>query len=83
LVGPELSTGTTNEAISDCTAGYRPVGDRRACSNDHNAPPIRPRVLRLHAKSAGVAPTQEVKGAWNVKDFFPTNVYNMTSEKIG
>jgi sporulation protein YlmC with PRC-barrel domain len=35
------------------------------------------------ARPANVAPTQEVKGAWNVKDFFQTNVYNMAGEKIG
>ena len=29
------------------------------------------------ARPATVAPTQEMKGAWNVKDFFQTNVYNM------
>jgi sporulation protein YlmC with PRC-barrel domain len=35
------------------------------------------------AKPATVAPTQEVKGAWHVKDFYQTNVYNMAGEKIG
>jgi len=35
------------------------------------------------AKSTNVAPTQEIKGAWHVKDFYQTNVYNMAGEKIG
>jgi sporulation protein YlmC with PRC-barrel domain len=35
------------------------------------------------ARPANVAPTQEMKGAWNVKDFFQTNIYNMAGEKIG
>ena len=35
------------------------------------------------ARPATVAPTQEVKGAWHVKDFYQTNVYNMAGEKIG
>jgi sporulation protein YlmC with PRC-barrel domain len=35
------------------------------------------------ARPANVAPTQEVKGAWHVKDFYQTNVYNMAGEKIG
>ena len=35
------------------------------------------------ARPANVAPTQEIKGAWHVKDFYQTNVYNMAGEKIG
>ena len=35
------------------------------------------------ARPAAVAPTQEMKGAWHVKDFYQTNVYNMAGEKIG
>jgi sporulation protein YlmC with PRC-barrel domain len=35
------------------------------------------------ARPATVAPTQEVKGAWHVKDFYQSNVYNMAGEKIG
>ena len=35
------------------------------------------------ARPATVAPTQEMKGAWHVKDFYQTNVYNMAGEKIG
>ena len=34
-------------------------------------------------RPATVAPTQEMKGAWLVKDFYQTNVYNMAGEKIG
>ncbi|MBN9276054.1 MAG: PRC-barrel domain-containing protein, partial [Hyphomicrobium sp.] len=29
------------------------------------------------------APTEEVKGAWNVKDFMRSRVYNMNGERIG
>ena len=34
-------------------------------------------------RTTTVAPTQEIKGAWSVKDFYQTNVYNMAGEKIG
>jgi len=29
------------------------------------------------------APTEEVKGAWNVRDFMRSRVYNMSGERIG
>lgn len=29
------------------------------------------------------APTEEVKGAWNVRDFMRSRVYNMNGERIG
>ncbi|HVY41419.1 MAG TPA: PRC-barrel domain-containing protein [Hyphomicrobiaceae bacterium] len=36
-----------------------------------------------NARTETKAPTQTVKGAWNVKDFFRSNVYNTSGEKIG
>ena len=30
-----------------------------------------------------VAPTQEVTGAWNAKDFMSSRVYNMAGERVG
>ena len=45
--------------------------------------PTDPAARTAPARPATVAPTQEMKGAWHVKDFYQTNVYNMAGEKIG
>ena len=45
--------------------------------------PTDPAARTAPARPATVAPTQEMKGAWHVKDFYQTNVYNMAGDKIG
>lgn len=46
------------------------------------APPAHtPPPARTEMKSK--APTQEVTGAWNTKDFMRSRVYNMSGERIG
>jgi sporulation protein YlmC with PRC-barrel domain len=35
------------------------------------------------AQTKNVAPTQEVKGAWNASDYMNSRVYNMAGERIG
>ena len=45
------------------------------------APPARTPATETQVKSK--APTQEVTGAWNAKDFMSSRVYNMAGERIG
>lgn len=45
------------------------------------APPERTPATETQVKSK--APTQEVTGAWNAKDFMSSRVYNMAGERIG
>lgn len=45
------------------------------------APPARTPSTDTQMKSK--APTQEVTGAWNAKDFMRSRVYNMGGERIG
>ncbi len=44
-------------------------------------PPTATPPARTEMKSQ--APTEEVKGAWNVRDFMRSRVYNMNGERIG
>lgn len=44
-------------------------------------PPASKPPARTETKSQ--APTEEVKGAWNVRDFMRSRVYNMNGERIG
>ena len=44
-------------------------------------PPTATPPARTEMKSQ--APTEEVKGAWNVRDFIRSRVYNMNAERIG
>jgi sporulation protein YlmC with PRC-barrel domain len=45
------------------------------------APPARTPTTETQVKSK--APTQEVTGAWNAKDFMSSRVYNMAGDRIG
>jgi sporulation protein YlmC with PRC-barrel domain len=45
------------------------------------APPARTLATETPMKSK--APTQEVTGAWNAKDFMRSRVYNMAGERVG
>lgn len=45
------------------------------------APPARAPSTETQMKSK--APTQEVTGAWNAKDFMSSRVYNMNGERVG
>ncbi len=45
------------------------------------APPARTPSTETQVKSK--APTQEVTGAWNAKDFMRSRVYNMAGERVG
>jgi sporulation protein YlmC with PRC-barrel domain len=45
------------------------------------APPARTPATETPMKSK--APTQEVTGAWNAKDFMRSRVYNMAGERVG
>ena len=45
------------------------------------APPARTPATETQMKSK--APTQEVTGAWNAKDFMRSRVYNMGGDRIG
>ena len=45
------------------------------------APPARTPGAETQMKSK--APTEEVKGAWNARDFMRSRVYNMGGERIG
>jgi sporulation protein YlmC with PRC-barrel domain len=44
-------------------------------------PPARTPVAETQMKSK--APTDEVKGAWNARDFMRSRVYNMAGERVG
>jgi sporulation protein YlmC with PRC-barrel domain len=44
-------------------------------------PPARAPVAETQMKSK--APTDEVKGAWNARDFMRSRVYNMAGERVG
>lgn len=45
------------------------------------APPARAPSTETQMKTK--APTQEVTGAWNAKDFMSSRVYNMSGERVG
>jgi sporulation protein YlmC with PRC-barrel domain len=45
------------------------------------APPARTPATETQMKSK--APTEEVTGAWNAKDFMRSRVYNMAGERVG
>jgi hypothetical protein len=48
------------------------------------APPARtPPPARTETQVKSKAPTQEVTGAWNAKDFLRSRVYNMSGERVG
>ena len=47
------------------------------------APPARTPPKSSETQMKSKAPTQEVTGAWNAKDFMRSRVYNMNGERIG
>ncbi len=69
----------SSAAIAQTTAP--PTSPPAASPPTTTAPPARTPPASEATKSA--APTQEVTGAWNAKDFMRSRVYNTAGERVG
>lgn len=72
----------SSTAIAQTTTTTPPPATPPAATQPPAAtPPARAPGAETQMKSK--APTEEVKGAWNARDFMQSRVYNMAGERIG
>jgi sporulation protein YlmC with PRC-barrel domain len=71
----------SSTAIAQTTTTTPPPAPPAATKPNAATPPARAPGAETQMKSK--APTEEVKGAWNVRDFMRSRVYNMNGERIG
>ncbi len=71
----------SSAAIAQTTTTTPPATPPAATQPPAATPPARSPGGETQMKSQ--APTEEVKGAWNVRDFMRSRVYNMNGERIG
>lgn len=71
----------SSTAFAQTTTVTPPATSPSASPPATTAPPMRAPAADTQMKSK--APTQEVTGAWNTKDFMGSRVYNMAGERIG
>ena len=76
-----MSSAAIAQTTTPPPASTPPATQPPAATPPTATPPARSPGGETQMKSQ--APTEEVKGAWNVRDFMRSRVYNMKGERIG
>jgi sporulation protein YlmC with PRC-barrel domain len=71
----------SSSAIAQTTTAPAPAAPPATTQPPAAAPPARAPGAEPQMRSQ--APTEEIRGAWNVRDFMRSRVYNMNGERIG